>query len=151
MEMLTGVFAAIISLFGGIIASSNIFQKVLFDHLKIKTPVKTYTERLLELTANLTTASGQVDSILRELSSVAQEKEGLVTKLERSLQGLENREQELRKSIEILQGIPLPVAEQFSRLVAPSEKRSAKRDYILFGAGVVSTTIISLIIQLISK
>jgi septal ring factor EnvC (AmiA/AmiB activator) len=138
-------------LFGGIIASSNIFQKVLFDHLKIKTPVKTYTERLLELTANLTTASGQVDSILRELSSVAQEKEGLVTKLERSLQGLENREQELRKSIEILQGIPLPVAEQFSRLVAPSEKRSAKRDYILFGAGVVSTTIISLIIQLISK
>ncbi len=128
----------------------SIFRQ-LRSYLSRKASTETFSDRLSGLISNLASASGQVDSILRELSMVAKEKEGLVTKLEGSLRGLENREQELRKRIEILQGVPLPVAEQFARLVAPSEKRSARRDYTLFGAGVVSTIIISIIIQLIAK
>jgi len=149
MEMLTGIIAAIVSLFGASVAYSNIFQKLLFDLLKIKTPAKTYTERLSELITSLTTASGQVDSILRELSSVALEKEEMVIKLEGELQQLLSREQELKKKIEVLQKVPLPVAEHFAKLIKSGEHRSAKRDYILFGTGVVVTTLVTLLLQLI--
>jgi hypothetical protein len=46
-----------------------------------------------------------------------------------------------------LEKTPLAVAEHFAKLVAPGEKRSAMRDYLLFGAGVVVSTAIGIVIQ----
>jgi hypothetical protein len=92
-----------------------------------------------------------VDSVLRELSLVAREKEATVKKIEAGLGELEKRERELKQKIEALQNVPLPVAEHIAKLVEPSERRSARRDDALFGAGVVVTTLITLLLQAFSK
>jgi hypothetical protein len=92
-----------------------------------------------------------MDAVLHELSAVAQEKEEAVRKLEMGLQELERREQGLKQKIEALQSVPLPVAEYFAKLVEPGERRIARRDYLLFGAGVLVTTIITIVLQALSK
>ncbi len=66
------------------------------------------------------------------------------------MQTLETREKELKEKIEALESTPLPVAEHFAKLLESGEKRSAKRDYVLFGAGVVVTTGVAIIIQVIA-
>ena len=61
---------------------------------------------------------------------------------------MEKREKELEEKIDLLQHVPIPVAEHFARLVGPGEKRSAMRDYLLFMAGVIGTTIIAIVLQI---
>jgi len=151
IDVLIAISGALASLIAGGVASTEIIQKFLRISLGKKTATKTYSERLSDLTLSLTSASAQVDAVLRELSTVAQEKEQAVKKLETGLQEMEKREQELKQKIEALQNVPLPVAEQFAKLIQPGELRSAKRDYILFGAGVLVTTIITILFQVLSK
>ena len=146
-ELIFALIGAVISLVGGALTSTEALQKLIRVILKKEAPRKTYSERLSELISSLNTASAQVDSVLRELSTVAQEKEQAVKKLETGLAKLQEREQELKKKIEDLKNVPLPVAEQFAKLVEPSERRGARRDYILFGAGVLVTTIITILLQ----
>ena len=145
---LVSIVAGLISLLAGGVASSEVFKKLVLRLLGRKAPAKTYTERLSELTMSLTKASAEVDQVLAELSRVSRDRERAVHDLEAGLGQLEKREKELKDRIEVLQNVPLPVAEHFARLVEPSEKGSARRDYVLFGAGVVVTTIITVIIQL---
>lgn len=151
MDILVAILGALASLLAGGVASSEIIRKLIRAMLGKQAPQKTYSERLSELTSSLTTASSQVDSVLQELSVVAREKEETVKKLETGLAELEKREKDLKQKIEALQNVPLPVAEHFAKLVEPSERRSARRDYTLFGAGVVVTTIITLLFQAFSK
>jgi prefoldin subunit 5 len=92
-----------------------------------------------------------MDSVLQELSYIGRQKEQTVEKLDSALKELEKREQEIKQRIEALQNVPLPVAEHFAKLVEPGERRSAKRDYLLFGSGVVVTTVITIVLQLFSK
>jgi len=94
------------------------------------------------------TASKEVDAVLSELSQVARDREKAVQKIEADLQSLQNREKELQKRIETLQNVPLPVAEYFAQLTVSGEKRNAKRDYVLFGAGVVVSTIIAILLKI---
>ena len=61
---------------------------------------------------------------------------------------MEKREKELKEKIALLQSVPIPVAEHFARLVEPGEKRNARRDYLLFMAGVIVTTIIAIVLQI---
>lgn len=111
-------------------------------------PVKSYSERLTELTASLAKATKEVDGILVELSTVAKEREATVSTLQVDLARLQKQEKELKEQVELLQKTPVPVAEHFAKLVASGERRSARRDYILFGAGVLVTTVIAIVIQL---
>jgi len=106
-----------------------------------------YGQRLAELTTNLTKSSREVDSVLEELATVARNREKAVQTLEADLAKLEGQEKELKGRIEALENVPIPVAEHFAALMESGEKRGAKRDYILFGAGVGVTTAIALIIQ----
>ena len=145
---LVSIAAGLISLLAGGVASSEVFKKLILRLLGKKAPPKTYTERLSELTTSLTKASAEVDQVLAELAQVSKDRERAVHDLETGLGQLEKREKELKEKIEILQNVPLPVAEHFAKLVEPSEKRNARRDYVLFGAGVIVTTIIAVIIQL---
>jgi hypothetical protein len=66
------------------------------------------------------------------MAQVAKEREASVKELEEGLTDLEKREKELKEKIALLQSVPIPVAEHFARLVEPGEKRSARRDYLLF-------------------
>ena len=91
-----------------------------------------------------------MDPILSELTQVARDREEAVARLESALTEMETKERETKERIEALQDLPIPVAEHFAKLVVPTERRNARRDYLLFGAGVVVTTIIAVIMQAIA-
>jgi hypothetical protein len=135
------------SIAGGLFASQFV-RKLVYLILKNEPPKKTYSERLSDLTSSLTKASAEVDSVLREMAQVAKEREASVKELDAGLSDLEKREKELKDKIALLQSVPIPVAEHFAKLVEPGERRSARRDYMLFFSGVVVTTIIAVILQL---
>lgn len=150
VETLTAVIGALLSLVAGGIASTELIRKLLHRLLGKPEPEKTYSQRLSELTHSLTNASSEVDSLLAELAQVAKDKEASVRSLEQGLTALEQKEQDLQDRIKTLENVPIPAAEHFARLMETGEKRSAMRDYVLFGAGVVVTTIITIVIQVFS-
>ena len=149
IQVLAAVLGAVASLLAGGLASTELIRKLLRRALGQPEPTKTHSERLSKLTASLTSASAEVDSILHELSTVAKEKEASVAQLEAGLSALQDKEQELKDKISALEKTPLPVAEYFATLVESGEKRSAARGYFLFGAGVVVTTVVTIIIQVV--
>jgi len=151
IEILGSIVAAVTALLAALFASSELIQKLVRRLLGIREePEKPYSERLAELTASLTKASREVDSVLSELAQVARSREGAVQKLEADLEALETREKELKQRIEALEKTPLPVAEHFAKLLQSGEKRRATRNYVLFGAGVMVTTLIAIIIQVVA-
>jgi hypothetical protein len=107
-----------------------------------------YSEKLTNLTSNLMKSSKEMDALLAELAQVAKDREQAVKKMEADLSNLQGREQELQKKIEHLEKVPLPVAEYFAQLTSTGEKRSARRDYLLFGAGVVVSTVIAILLKI---
>ena len=146
LEVLVSLAAGVSSLLVGL-ASALLSKR--FRQLSQKQE-KPYAERLEKLMASLTKASREVDSILAELGKAARDRESAVQELEAGVQALESREKELQSTIDALERTPLPVAERFAELIGRGEKRSRKRDYILFGAGVGVTTGIAIIIQLVA-
>jgi len=150
-ETLITLVAALTALVAGVFASSKLVSEVLYRVLGKPEPKKTYAVRLSELTHSLTNASAEVDSILAELSRVAKEKQSTVKQLEQGLSDLEKRENDLKDRIAALENVPIPVAEHFAKLIESGEHRSARRDYVLFGAGVLVTTLLAIIIQLIAR
>jgi len=151
LETLTAVIGALVTLLAGGVASTEITRKLVHRILGKPEPEKTYSQRLSELTHGLTNASAEVDSILTELGRVAKEKETSVRKLEQGLTALEQKEQDIQDRIKALENVPIPAAEHFARLMETGEKRSAMRDYVLFGAGVVVTTVVTIVIQVFSR
>ena len=107
-----------------------------------------YSEQLSRLTSSLKKASREVDRVLNELSEVASDRERAVKKLESDLTSLERKEIDLKQRIDTLEKFPLPVADHFAKLIESGEKRSARRDYVLFGAGVLVSTGIAMILKL---
>ena len=148
VELLASILGAIMSLAAGGLASSELIQKSIRALWGRRVPAKPYSERLAELTENLTKASRDVDAVLLELAKVAQDRAEAVKQIESELAAMEGREKELKERIDVLERTPLAVAEHFAKLVAPSERRSAMRDYALFGAGVVVSTVIGICIQI---
>lgn len=147
-DLLISIIAGLASLAAGGIASTELIQKLISQLLGRRKEIeKPYGERLAELTASLTKASRELETVLEELAQVARNRDVAVQKLEADLVALEGREKELKEKIEALEKTPLPVAEHFAKLLEVGEKRSVKRDYALFGAGVVVTTSIAIIIQ----
>jgi len=147
LDILASVVAALLSLLGASLAATQTIQKLLRATLGRKEPEKPYSERLSELTESLSRASREVDAVLVELAPVAKDRAQAVQQLEADLATMEGREKELKDRIDALEKTPLAVAEHFAKLVAPGERRSAMRDYLLFGTGVVVSTVIGVVIQ----
>ena len=110
---------------------------------------KSYGERLSALTSSLNKASREVDSVLKEVAQVARDRTITLQNLETDLENLETHELELKTRIATLKETPLPAAECFAKMMEPGERLGARRDYVLFGAGVVASTIIALVVQLV--
>jgi DNA repair ATPase RecN len=143
-EVLISLVAATVSLVAGG-AFKEVIEKIIpLLRGRQQKDVKTYAERLSELTQNLTSASRQVDSVLAELTQVAKERETAAAKLEADLKALGVRETQLQERIQHLEKLPLPVAEYFAEISKKEQKRSAWRDYLLFGAGVILSTAIAI-------
>jgi len=126
---------------------NRLFPLVLKKLLGTSTKEVSYSERLQELSENLTKSSREVDSVIGELQQVAAAREQAVRKLEDDLKALTERESQLKTKIEHLEKVPLPVAEYFAELSKPSEKKSARRDYILFGGGIIFSVITAIVLK----
>jgi hypothetical protein len=55
----------------------------------------------------------------------------------------------IKQKIATLEKVPIEVMKHFEEALKKGDKRSAYRDYILFGAGVIVSTVISTILKLI--
>jgi hypothetical protein len=151
IEILISIVAGALSLVGGGLISSELLQKLVRRVLRLETKyeAETYHDKLSRLLKSLSDASSDVDAVLGELAAVARHRQESVQKLESDLKSLETREQQLQKVIKDLEGVPIPVAEHIAAIATAGEKRSAKRDYILFGLGVFVSTIIAIILHIV--
>jgi hypothetical protein len=70
-------------------------------------------------------------------------------RVEQEVVNLQNQKRESQERIEHLQNLPLPVAEHFANLTLVGAKRSARRDYVLFGTGVIVSTLIAIGLRLL--
>jgi septal ring factor EnvC (AmiA/AmiB activator) len=149
LEIIAAVLSALASLLAGGAIGSDVVRKLVRHILKLPEPVRTETFRskLDRLSGNLADASREVDAVLSELTSVAKAREEAVSRLEEELMALEQREQSLQQSIKQLENVPLPVVDRFAELTATGERRSARRDYILFASGVIVSTIIAIALR----
>lgn len=93
-------------------------------------------------------SSSEVDGLLSEMETISKAREQELHRIECQLSQSQEEERSLEERIDALRNTPLPVAEHFARMIERGEKRSAWRDYILFGAGVVVTTVIAIVLRL---
>ena len=146
MDVITFIVSALASMF-----SYFLVDYVLkFSKRYILKPkqVFSYGLKLSELTSSLVNASKEVDRVLTEISAIATNREDTINKLELNLASLEKKETDLKRKIETLVKLPIPVAEHFAKLMESGEKRSARRDYLLFGAGVAVSTVIAIVLKI---
>jgi septal ring factor EnvC (AmiA/AmiB activator) len=108
-----------------------------------------FRDRMQKLSEELARASAEVDKTLDEMAMVSQVREQALKGLETKLDELTQREEELQARVAMLKDVPLPAAEYFLEVTAKGEERSATRDYVLFGAGVVVSTVITIILRLV--
>ena len=143
MELLSNsVITVIASLLSGVALFAI---EILIGRSSKRVELPNYSERLDKITSRIKQATKEVDSLLVEFSDVAEHRERSISKLEMELNNLELREAELKNRITALEGVSVPAAEQFAKLTEIGEKRSARRDYLLFAAGAVVSFIFSLI------
>jgi cell division protein FtsB len=154
IEVLLSILSAALSMVIGGTIISRVFEPVgqyILDKLGVEREKHrpSYAERLHTLTESLRKASEDVDVVLQEIAQVAHERAAAVAALEQQVEEMASREEELKRRIDDLANVPLPVAEHFAALTAAGEKRSAKRDYLLFGLGVLLSTLLSVIFFLL--
>lgn len=156
MEIMTSLLAILLSMALGAVGNlSYDFLKDPQHYIKRalgredEPKIESYSERLANLMKSLTKASSEVDNILTELAQVSEDRAKTVQELEAELTKLEEQEKQLEKRIQDLREVPIPVAEHFAAMIAPGERRSAWRDYILFGAGVVVSTVVAILLRLV--
>jgi hypothetical protein len=151
IEIIASILSGVVSLVAGGLASTVVterhIRRILGRGDTSQTTVN-YQDRLSELTESLSKSSAEVDSVLAEIAHVSAERAKAVSQLEQELATLEQQERELQTRIQALQSVPIPVAEHFAALTAAGDKRSARRDYLLFAAGVVVSTGIAIVLHL---
>lgn len=92
MEVMISILTAAASLAAGGVASTELFRKIIPALLKRPTQQATFSERLAQLTANLTEASREVDGVLAEMAQVSKDRAEAVMMLETDLNAMEGRE-----------------------------------------------------------
>lgn len=106
-----------------------------------------------ELFVRLRAAGTDFDAIREEMDKVAKERSAYLSDLEKRLADMQAREESLKISIEALSEVKPQAAQEFVRLLgdqqAVSEKRSARRDYILFSLGALVGLAIQVVFSLI--
>ena len=108
-----------------------------------------YGEKMSRLTKSLVESSAEIDRILKEIADVRRDRESSIANLETQLKDLSEREKQLQDKISTLEKVPLPAVDYFVSAMEKGEKRSAWRDYILFGLGVIVSTVSAIILKLV--
>jgi hypothetical protein len=106
-----------------------------------------YPERLKELSSELARASSEVEHVLEEMAIVSRSRNEAFANLEQRVRDLAQHERDLQMRVETLKSISLPAAEYFLQASEPA-KPKLLHDYVLFGAGVILSAIITLVVKL---
>lgn len=112
-----------------------------------RTSGNNYQDRIKSLTDKLAQASTEVDNVLKEIASVTQQREEKLKNLEFQLGELSQREKEMKNRIDTLKNIPIEAVDHFVQELEKGDKRSASRDYFLFGAGIIASIIITIMLK----
>jgi hypothetical protein len=124
---------------------SGAFSEIIRHKRHQKQP--SYHDRINKLASTLQSSSSEVDSILNEIAKVTLERQKAAESLKLELDSLGKSEKEMKERIDALKSVPLPVAEHFAKLLETGEKRNAKRDYLLFGLGVITSVISAIVLK----
>ena len=109
----------------------------------------TSTGDLSRMVNGLNKTSNELDKILAQIVEVAQDRAQAATNLQAQMQKLEEAEQEYLVLIEILKNEPLRVMSDLLNELQPNQIRTPRRDFMLFLAGVVVSTLVSILLGLL--
>jgi len=107
-----------------------------------------YSDRIEELNRRLSETSVEMDNILREMGQVVRGRAAAADQLEQQVSTLSHQETQLKNRIALLENTPVEILEAFEEAMDKGEKRSASRDYLLFGAGVLVSAAVSIVLGL---
>ncbi|PYU76009.1 MAG: hypothetical protein DMG49_02005 [Acidobacteria bacterium] len=85
-----------------------------------------------------------VDHLMLEIASLVRQRESNVAGYESKLADLGRRENEQKEKIVTLERVPFKAIRHFAEALMREDRRSAIRDYILFGLGVIVITVVAL-------
>ena len=108
---------------------------------------ETYSDRIVKLNEILTKSSKEVDNVIKEMARIGEERANSVSNLERQLEELSIREQQSKARIQTLEKVPVESLQYFEQILAKGDSRSAWRNYMLFGLGVVVSTVIAIVLK----
>lgn len=148
----SGVVSLVVGLLVPLLAFSLEFgrtRRQWVDSQRISKEVPNYYAKIETLTDSLRSASKDVDKIIEEMAVARLERENALKLLEKQLVDIANREKEIKQRVQTLEQVPLPAVDYFLKMTEQGEKRSAWRDYSLFGLGVIVSTIISIVLKLL--
>ena len=109
----------------------------------------TSTGDLARLVDGLNKTSNELDKILAQIVEVAQDRAEAATKLQAEMKKLEEAEEEYLVRIEILKNEPLRVVNDLLNELEPNRIRTPRRDFMLFLAGALLSTIVSIVLGLL--
>lgn len=112
---------------------------------------QSYKERIQQSINSLEIASNEVDKFLLEIKSISAEKQKTIEDMESQLDLLSKREIEMKSKVKALEDVPLEAVKYFEDILNKGNKRSEYRDYLLFGLGVLVTTIITIVLNYFNK
>ena len=155
MEILSSVIAAITSIAGAaVLSQTEVISKVIEYLFKIfknakQNKIETYSEKISRLNIILKKSSIEIDSILEEMEEVSKDRNEKIVFLEKNLAELSIKESKVKERIEILQKTPIEAISKFEEIINNGDKKSSRRDYFIFGLGVIVSTLIAILLKLI--
>ncbi|MGF7041045.1 hypothetical protein [Mucilaginibacter lappiensis] len=116
--------------------------------IELKDPVIIpYADRINKTLESLRKASDEMAIATNEFNDIMNEKQGTIAVLEKKLSELSDKELEMKTKIETLQKVPIEALAYFEGILVKGDKRNAYRDYILFGAGVIVSVAITIVLK----
>jgi hypothetical protein len=168
IEIIIGILAASISaLIGGFIPliekiygkgaqayyeknPNSIIGRFLYNIFNLrKKSSDNFKEKIDSSLILLKKSTSEIDSVINEVTELSKEKQKAIELLENQLKELSDKETHLKQKIETLEQTPIDSIQYFEEVLKRNNKRDKKRDYILFALGVLITTIVGIIINLI--
>ena len=109
------------------------------------------SEYFRHLSLQLQKKLDEVGEISRDLQRASEDWQQRYSVFESKVADLSDKEKELQAQVDSLGQIPLPAMEYFKAQLHKEGESAARRDYLLFCAGIVASLLVSLAIIALSK
>lgn len=106
-----------------------------------------YSTRVGNAVENIKRASIEMDRVMQEFASISAERQKTIDLLEGKLIQLSEQESMLNQKIQSLEKVPLEAIRHFEETLTKGDRRSARRDYLLFILGILASVIVTFILK----